>query len=116
MQTMLQSHPELKHGPLAVNYAKTDEARELLAVANGPYGVLARPYSIPPGTPKDRLEVLQKAFMETLRDPELLAEAKKSKLEIEPVDGPSVTKLMADLYNLKPGTQEKLKEIVIPKK
>ena len=116
IQSMLQSHPELKHVPLAVNYAKTDEARELLAVANGPYGVLARPYSIPPGTPKDRLEVLQKAFMETLRDPELLAEAKKSKLEIEPVDGPSVTKLMADLYNLKPGTQEKLKEIVIPKK
>ena len=116
MQTMLQSHPELKHVPLASKYAKTEEARELLNVVNGPYGVLARHYSIPPGTPKERLKVLQKAFMETLRDPELLAEAKKSKLEIEPVDGPSVTKLMADLYNLKPATQAKLKEIVIPKK
>jgi tripartite-type tricarboxylate transporter receptor subunit TctC len=116
IQTMLQSHPELKHVPLAINYAKTEEARELLNVANGPYGVLARPYSVHPGTPKERLEVLQKAFMETLRDPELLAEAKKAKLEIKPVDGPTVSKLMADLYNLKPGTQEKLKEIVIPKK
>lgn len=116
IQTMLQSHPELKHVPLASKYAKTDEARELLAVANGPYGVLARPYSIPPGTPRDRLEILQKAFMETLRDPELLAEAKKAKLEIDPVDGPAVAKLMADLYNLKAATQEKLKEIVVPKK
>lgn len=116
MQTMLQSHPELKHVPVAVNYAKTEEARELLNVVNGPYGVLARPYSIPPGTPKERLEVLQKAFMETLRDPELLAESNKAKLEIKPVDGPTVAKLMADLYNLRPATQEKLKEIVIPKK
>ena len=116
IQSMLQSHPELKHVPLASKYAKNDEARELLIVANGPYGVLARPYSIPPGTPRDRLEVLQKAFVETLRDPELLAEAKKSKLEIDPVDGPTVAKLMADLYSLKPATQEKLKEIVIPKK
>lgn len=116
IQSMLQSHPELKHVPLAINYAKTDEARELLAVANGPYGVLARPYSIPPGTPEDRLEVLQKAFMETLKDPELLAEAKKAKLEIDPVDGPTVAKLMADLFNLKAATQQKLKEIVIPKK
>lgn len=116
IQTMLQSHPELKHVPLAIKFAKTDEARELLNVVNGPYGVLARPYSIPPGTPKERLEVLQKAFMETLRDPELLAEAEKAKLEIKPVDGPTVAKLMADIYSLKPATQEKLKEIVVPKK
>jgi len=116
MQTMLESHPELKHVPLAAKYAKTEEARELLNVVNGPYGVLARPYSIAPGTPKERLEVLQKAFMETLRDSELLAEAKKAKLEIKPVDGPTVAKLMADLYNLKAATKEKLKEIVIPKK
>jgi len=116
IQTMLQSHPELKHVPLAIKFAKTDEARELLNVVNGPYGALARPYSIPPGTPKERLEVLQKAFMETLRDPELLAEAEKAKLEIKPVDGPTVAKLMADVYTLKSATQEKLKEIVIPKK
>ena len=116
IQTMLQSHPELKHVPLASKYAKTEEARELLNVVNGPYGVLARPYSIPPGTPKERLEVLQKAFMETLKDSELQAEAKKAKLEIKPVDGPTVAKLMADLYNLKAATKEKLKEIVIPKK
>ena len=116
MQTMLQSHPELKHVPLASKYAKTEEARELLAVANGPYGVLARPYSIAPGTPKERLEVLQKAFMETLKDPELLAEAEKAKLEIKPVDGPTVARLMGDLYNIKAATKEKLKEIVIPKK
>ena len=116
MQTMLQSHPELKHVPLASKYAKTEEARELLNVVNGPYGVLARPYSIPPGTPKERLKVLQKAFTETLGDSELLAEAKKAKLEIKPVDGPTVARLMGDLYNIKAATKEKLKEIVIPKK
>ena len=116
LQTMLESHPELEHVPLAVKYAKTEEARELLKIANGPYGILARPYSVPPKTPKDRLEILQKAFMATAKDPELLAESKKAKLEFTPTDGPTVAKLVAELYDLKPDVKEKLKKIILPKK
>ena len=112
---MMESHPELKNIPLARNYAKTDEARQLLEIVNGPYGVLARPYSVPPGIPPDRLQTLQKAFLETLKDPELLAEAKKSKIEISPVDGPTVAKKFAALYDMKPSLKAKLQEIVMPK-
>ena len=115
LQTMMESHPELKNIPLAINYAKTDEARQLLEIVNGPYGVLARPYSVPPGIPPDRLQTLQKAFLETLKDPELLAEAKKSKIEISPVDGPTVAKKFAALYDMKPSLKAKLQEIVMPK-
>jgi tripartite-type tricarboxylate transporter receptor subunit TctC len=116
LQTMLESHPELKHVPLAVKYAKTEEARQLLGIANGPYGVTARPYSVPPGTPPERLRVLQKAFMDTMSDREFLAEADKAKLEIQAIDGPTTAKLFAGLYELKPELQAKLKEIVIPAK
>jgi tripartite-type tricarboxylate transporter receptor subunit TctC len=115
LQTMLESHPELKNIPLAIDYAKSDEARQLLHVVDGPYGVLARPYSVPPGLPSERLQMLQKAFMETLKDPELLAEAKKSKIEVHPVDGPTVAKKFADLYQMKPGLKTKLQAIVMPK-
>lgn len=115
LQTMAESHPELKNIPLAVQYAKTDEARQLLDVTNGPYGLLARPYSVPPGVPPDRLRTLQKAFLDTLKDPELLAEAKKSKIEISPVDGPTVAKKFAALYDMKPGLKKKLQETVMPK-
>ncbi|MGH7771750.1 MAG: Bug family tripartite tricarboxylate transporter substrate binding protein [Candidatus Binatia bacterium] len=116
LQTMFESHPELKHVPLAVKYAKTEEARELLKVANGTYGILARPYSVPPGTPKDRLEILQRAFMATIKDPALLAEAEKAKLDFKLTDGPTATKMFAEIYEMKPGIVAKLKEIILPKK
>ncbi len=100
LQSIEKSHPELKNVPLAIQYAKTDEARALLGIANGAYAQGARPYTVPPGVPQDRLQLLQKAFMETLRDPDLLTEAEKSKVDIDPVDGPTVAKLMAGLYEL----------------
>jgi hypothetical protein len=114
LQTLEKPHPELKNVPLAMQYAKTDEARTLLHVASGPYAQGARPYSVPPGVPQDRLQLLQKAFMATLSDPALLAEAKKSKLDIDPVDGPTIAKLMAGLYELSPEFKSKLSDLLIP--
>jgi tripartite-type tricarboxylate transporter receptor subunit TctC len=116
LQTMQESHPELKHVPLAVKFAKTDEARQLLQIVNDAYGITARPYSVPPGTPKERLQLLQKAFMDTVKDPELLAEAKKAQLEFKPVDGPTIAKIFAGFYEMKPDTKEKLRQIVLPGK
>jgi len=114
LQSIDKSHPELKNVPLAKQYAKTDEARALLAVANGPYSQGARPYTVPPGVPQDRLQLLQKAFMETMRDPDLLAEAKKSKVDIDPTDGPTVAKTMAGLYEINPALKSKLAKLLIP--
>ena len=54
LQTTEKSHPELKKVPLAMQYAKTEEARALLHIASGPYSKGARPYSVPPGLPQDR--------------------------------------------------------------
>jgi tripartite-type tricarboxylate transporter receptor subunit TctC len=116
LQTMTESHPELQNVPLAIKYAKTEEAKELLEIVNGPYGQLARPYTVPPGVPPDRLETLQKAFAATMKDPEFLKDAKNSKLEIQPMDGPTATKGFARIYELKPEIKAKLKEIVLTKK
>ena len=48
---------------------------------------MGRPYLAPPGVPKDRAEALRKAFMDTMKDKEFLADAEKSQLEINPVSG-----------------------------
>ena len=114
LQTTEKSNPQLKDVPRAIQYAKTDEARKLLSIANGPYSQGARPFTTPPGLPQDRLQLLQKAFMETLRDPELLQDAKKSKVDIDPVDGPTIAKLMAGLYELDPAFKSKLANLLIP--
>jgi hypothetical protein len=114
VQAIEKSHPELKKVPLAMQYAKSDEARALLEIAGGPYSQGARPYSVPPGVPQDRLQLLQKAFMATLRDPELLKEAQKSKLDIDAADGPTIAKMMTGLYDLSPALKSKLAELLIP--
>lgn len=116
LQTTLESHPELKHVPVAVKYAKTDAGRELLNIVDGPYGRMARPYSVPPGTPKDRFEVLRKAFMATLKDPQFVADAEKAKLEINAIDGATIEKMIAGIYKLNPELKKQLTPIVLPGK
>jgi hypothetical protein len=74
------------------------------------------PYSVAPGTPADRLQILQQAFVKTLRDRELVAEADKAQLEVAPIDGPTTAKTFAGLYELAPSLIAKLKEILIPKR
>ena len=115
LQATLKSHPDLKKVPLAINYAKTDEAKTLLRVADNVH-VYQFPYSVAPGTPADRLQVLQQAFVKTLRDPELIAEAKKADLEVAPIDGPTTAKTFASLYDLPSPLIAKLKELLIPKR
>ena len=115
LQVTVKSHPDLKHVPLAISYAKSAEARLLLEVADSAYGAQF-PYSVPPGLPQDSLRLLQRAFTDTLKDPEILAEAKKSDLEIEPIDGPNITKMFAKLYELDQAMIARLKELILPKK
>jgi tripartite-type tricarboxylate transporter receptor subunit TctC len=71
-----------------------------------------RAFSLPPGTPKDRLEILRKAFIETLKDPELLKEAKKAKLVITPVPGEKVDKLVDAILNMPADAKEQLSFLV----
>ena len=115
LQATLRSHPDLKKVPLAINYAKTEEARTLLRVADNVH-VYQFPYSVAPGTPPERLKILQDAFVKTLRDRDLLAEAKKSDLEVAPIDGMTTAKTFAGLYELSPTLVAQLKEILIPKR
>lgn len=115
LQASLQPYAKFKDVPLAIDYAKTDLARQLVTVADSAHGAQF-PYTVPPGMPKDRLEILQRAFVNTLKDPELLAEAKKSKLDIEVIDGPTITKKLGQLYELQPAVIAKLKELLLPKK
>lgn len=115
LQASLQSHPKYKQYPLAISYAKTEEARELLTVADNAH-IAQFPFTVPPGMPKERLDMLQQAFVKTLKDRDLIAEATKSQLDIDPVDGPTVTKTLTSLYNLKPATVARLKDILLAKK
>jgi tripartite-type tricarboxylate transporter receptor subunit TctC len=66
LQLIPKPHPDLPTVPLAINYAKTDDARRLIRAGVHDYGTVARPFVLPPGTPKDRVQIMRKAFLDTL--------------------------------------------------
>ena len=59
---------------------------------------MARPFAAPPGIPDDRKAALTAAFDATMKDAEFLAEAAKLNLDVNPVDGKTIDKLLAELY------------------
>ena len=110
VQTGAKRSPYLPNVPLAVEFAKDEEARQLIRAGTDSTSSINRAYSLPPGTPVERVQVLRKAFQNTMSDPELIAQAKKSKLEIEPISGEEVESAIADLFKLPPSVLAKLKE------
>lgn len=112
LNTTAKPLPELPNVPLSINYAKTDEARKLIPALVHSVGPAARPYVLPPKTPKDRIATLQKAFMDVMKDPEFLADAKRAKLDINPLDGAELERNVKAVFNLDKALLPKAKEIL----
>jgi hypothetical protein len=112
LQVSNKPHPELSKLALAINFAKTDEAKRLIQTLARVHGASVRPYVVPPHTPKDRVQILRRAFMDTMKDPEFLAEAKKASLDINPDDGAALEQNVKDIFKVEPAVIAKLKEIL----
>lgn len=110
LQAISKAHPELPNVPLAINFAKTEEARTLIQLGIHDQVAITRPYVLPPGTPRDRVHLMRQAFTNTLKDKEFLAEAEKSKLDLDPLTGEELEGKVAGLFKLKPALIAKLKE------
>jgi hypothetical protein len=111
VQLSLRKHPDLPNVPLIMGYAKTDEARQVfkLIFARQPMG---RPFVAPPNLPQDRVTALRNAFMATLADKEFLADAENMKLEINPVSGKDVQRIVQDLYTTPKAVAQKAAKLV----
>jgi tripartite-type tricarboxylate transporter receptor subunit TctC len=101
VQLSLTKHPDLPDVPLAMDFAKTDAQRQILKLIFA-RNVMGRPYVAPPNVPADRVAILRKAFMDTMADKDFLAEAAKANLEISPVSGAEVEKLVQEVYATPP--------------
>jgi tripartite-type tricarboxylate transporter receptor subunit TctC len=97
VQLSLNKHPDLPDVPLIMDLAKTDEQKLIFRLVFARQ-VMGRPFLAPPGVPQDRVAALRKAFMDTMNDPAFKAEADKAQLEITPVSGEDVQKLVIDVY------------------
>jgi tripartite-type tricarboxylate transporter receptor subunit TctC len=116
LQVNPQRLPDLTQVPNALEYAKTADAREIIRAAILNPAAILRVYALPPGTPKERVELLRKAFLATMKDAEFMAEMNKANLSINPLPGTEVEKIVASFFKLQPKDVARLKEILIPAK
>lgn len=112
LQVLPKPHRDLPKIPLAIHLAKNETARLLIQSGIQDPSSITRPYALSPGTPKDRVQLLRKAFIDALKDPEFLADAQKSRLEVDPLSGEELEKTVAGLFKLDPAVVGKLKEIL----
>jgi tripartite-type tricarboxylate transporter receptor subunit TctC len=97
--------------PYAVDLATTDEGRQLMAfyVSSEQIG---RAFIAPPETPADRIAVLRKAYDETMRDPQLLAEIEQSHSEFSPLSGDKLQRLVAATADVPAAIVARIRDII----
>jgi len=82
---------------VAVDFAKTPEDRRVMELVYSSQ-TFGRPYMLPPGVPMERVAALRRAFLDTMRDNELLAEARKIGIVIDPISGEELQALARSIY------------------
>jgi tripartite-type tricarboxylate transporter receptor subunit TctC len=97
LQMSVERNPELPDVPAVIEKAKDQSQKDILKLVFARQ-IMGRPFLAPPGIPQDRKEALRKAFDDTMKDPDFLADAKKVGLEVDPVSGAAIDKLLAELY------------------
>ncbi|MFN3892342.1 MAG: Bug family tripartite tricarboxylate transporter substrate binding protein [Beijerinckiaceae bacterium] len=103
-------HPDFPNVPLARDLTRDPQVLALIDLAEVS-NTLSRPFAGPPEIPADRARALQDAFMAMCNDPEFRAEAEKLRVDVSPVSGPDVLKLIERLANFPPSVLESMKKI-----
>jgi tripartite-type tricarboxylate transporter receptor subunit TctC len=103
--------PDLPGVPSIFELAKTTEQRQFMrfVFSSVEFG---RPYVLPPDVPKDRVAWMRRAIAEAAQDPELLAEAEKSKLDMTYRAPEHLERLVRDLYETPPSVIEAVKRLI----
>ena len=97
VQASFKKDPEIGNVPLVMDLTKDTEKLQILKLILAAQE-MARPFAAPPDIPRDRAAALIAAFNATMKDADYLADAKKSRIDVNPVSGPEIDKLLAELY------------------
>jgi tripartite-type tricarboxylate transporter receptor subunit TctC len=94
-QIGLTPQPEIPDVPLLLDFAKTDEQREIVSLYVTEITV-GRPFLTTPGAPAERVAALRKAFDDTMADPAFRREAADKGIQIHPSEGAKIQAIVAD--------------------
>jgi tripartite-type tricarboxylate transporter receptor subunit TctC len=96
-QQGLRRHPDLPNVPLVTDLAQNETQRQVLTLQFTAFE-LGRPYFVAEGVPADRVQALRRAFDATMKDKDLLADAEKQSLEVNPATGEEMTEMLKKVY------------------
>jgi tripartite-type tricarboxylate transporter receptor subunit TctC len=97
VQCGVNPHPDLKHVPFVLDLVKSAQDRQVLELIFSKYQI-GRPFFVASGVPADRVAALRTAFDAAMKDPELLADSRQSRVEISPMSGAQVQAMVEKLY------------------
>ena len=106
-----KGHPDIfKLGaPVAVDFARDAEARQIMELVYSSE-TFGRPYMMAPDVPEDRVAALRKAFLDAMQDKELLADAQRIGLAIDPIPGVELQALASKVFATPSAFVEKTKQ------
>jgi len=112
LQSAPKPHADLPKVPLSIGFAKTPEARQLVEAGVHQPGAITYSYSLPPNTPKERVQLLRRAFIQAVKDPDLLNDANRANLEIAPASGEEIALAIDNMFKTPSAVVAKLKEVL----
>lgn len=112
LQAGISRDPRLPDTPSVIDYAKSDIDRQVLELMFLSYE-MSRPYLLPPGVPADRVQAVQRAFAETMKDEAFLVDARKIQMPVDFISGEEVTNLIKRGYAAPQAVVERLRTILV---
>ena len=111
VQIGLTKNPEMGDTPLLMDLAKNDEDRQVMKLLSTSV-VIGRPIFAGPGVPAERVSVLRRAFDETMKDPEFIRDAREGKMDLDPVSGEALQKLIGEIVATPKHVADRLTDII----
>ena len=92
------TEPGVENLPIDEDFAPTPRAKAIMALRSAPE-IVGRPYVMHPNTPPEHLKTMRDAFAAAIKDPELVAESRKAKMDLEFVNGDVAVKVMKEVLS-----------------
>jgi len=110
IQLALEKHEDLPNVPLIMDLPASPQDKAAMRLITSRQAI-ARPFTAPPGVPPERVKILRDAFDATMKDPDFVREATRLALEVRPVNGADVDKLIREIYASPPDVVKRAMEI-----
>ena len=106
--------PELANVPITRDYIRAKDGKDGVELYNAWVNQyeFQRPWVAPPAVPAGRVAILRRAFKATFDDPQFIAEAKQTKLEMNYVSADEINGLVKEILTLSPKTKQGLQFLV----